>query len=630
MRIAVAIVFAVLSVAPAAARPNPFPRAVLNEKSVAHWKFNGTKDGWQIHERARGEVAEQSWKLACDSNDPILLSSRFEGRGMLQFSVRMRATGSGPGQVFWLSDKQPGAAEERSARFDILSDGKWHTYQVNLPTATLTNHLRFDPIVAAGTVELDWIEVKEIQLHPLEIERTELIEGAIRVHLRNHGDTELSCSSGGQEFALAAKSTSQQDISKPLNIARPYGLAKLQFLVDGLPTVERRMVIIDSRVEGDWLPLGKDSNFLVAKDGSGVRLMRGGKVVGNIAPLVWNRQDVPQLKLEEHGAGRISFTGEGVQRLSLTLDKNDLIVELQSERDWESPVVRVLGTLEQGLLAGVEHLGRGESSSSTIDLHGPEHDRFETNPLNLTMPLMAVVTERASVAMLWQNNSAQPAFAVPNFVDGAPDHRMALKGAAGPVRIRVGDSFAAGERLEDIVLWAVQHRGGLPELPVRPRNSAAQESFIYECLTKSEIRAADGRWYHAMIAGGKYLPAQPHYFGDVASAMFRMDGAVPNYRPLGAGGSHIRNDAVFFLTGQAANWYRQKRLAAEGMYGKQLPDGSYRYDGEFRGGHFENTASGHCARSAVAILEYAKCSADQKAISVGCKTLDYMKRFRTP
>ena len=109
--------------------------------------------------------------------------------------------------------------------------------------------------------------------------------------------------------------------------------------------------------------------------------------------------------------------------------------------------MRALGLLEQGLLAGVEHLGRGERSSSDIDIHGPEHIRFAPDPFHVTMPLMSFVTELGSVAMNWTETSLQPTFAAPNFVDGTPDHRMSLRGRSIEASIHFGGSFADGAQI---------------------------------------------------------------------------------------------------------------------------------------------------------------------------------------
>ena len=62
----------------------------------------------------------------------------------------------------------------------------------------------------------------------------------------------------------------------------------------------------------------------------------------------------------------------------------------------------------------------------------------------------------------------------------------------------------------------------------------------------------------------------------------------------------------------------------------QRPDGSFRYDGKYRRGHFEDTASGYCGNFAVILLEHARATGDKAALQAGIKSLEFMKRFRTP
>jgi hypothetical protein len=62
----------------------------------------------------------------------------------------------------------------------------------------------------------------------------------------------------------------------------------------------------------------------------------------------------------------------------------------------------------------------------------------------------------------------------------------------------------------------------------------------------------------------------------------------------------------------------------------QQPDGSYRYDGRYRRGHFENTASGFCARPAYQLLEHAYYTGNEESLAAGLRALEYLQRFRTP
>jgi hypothetical protein len=69
---------------------------------------------------------------------------------------------------------------------------------------------------------------------------------------------------------------------------------------------------------------------------------------------------------------------------------------------------------------------------------------------------------------------------------------------------------------------------------------------------------------------------------------------------------------------------------ARGIIAEQRPDGSFRYNGEFRRGHFEDTASGYCAARAVQLLEHARLTGDAASLQAGLKALEFMKHFRDP
>ena len=73
------------------------------------------------------------------------------------------------------------------------------------------------------------------------------------------------------------------------------------------------------------------------------------------------------------------------------------------------------------------------------------------------------------------------------------------------------------------------------------------------------------------------------------------------------------------------------RLAgARAIMAEQKPDGSFRYEGQYRRGHFEDTASGYCATRAVELLEAARLTGDAASLEAGVKALEFMKHFRDP
>jgi hypothetical protein len=114
------------------------------------------------------------------------------------------------------------------------------------------------------------------------------------------------------------------------------------------------------------------------------------------------------------------------------------------------------------------------------------------------------------------------------------------------------------------------------------------------------------------------------------STIWRLRGKAPESETLVPGGAHVRNDAAYFVTGRAAAWLAQRRAEARHLAAAQRPDGSYGYEGRFRRGHFEDTASGICALSALKLLDFAWLTGDEEALAAGLRALEYMKRFRTP
>jgi hypothetical protein len=140
----------------------------------------------------------------------------------------------------------------------------------------------------------------------------------------------------------------------------------------------------------------------------------------------------------------------------------------------------------------------------------------------------------------------------------------------------------------------------------------------------------NGGWFHAVVPGVRATGQRGAPFADFVSAIFRLTGQLPDMPSLQMGGAHVRNSASYFLRGQVDQWTRIVNAEAEQLRRAQAEDGSYRYDGEFRRGHFENTASGVCARPAQVLLEHAGYTGSRESLAAGLKTLDFMRRFRTP
>jgi hypothetical protein len=176
--------------------------------------------------------------------------------------------------------------------------------------------------------------------------------------------------------------------------------------------------------------------------------------------------------------------------------------------------------------------------------------------------------------------------------------------------------------LEEQILWAVRKRG-LPPLPQPPRSWEQQRELCLMALDGP--LKTDAGWGHCAEAN---WPRHP--YADMASTVWRLTGQTPVLPQLVPGGAHVPNDSIYFVTNRAEQWLDTKKSQVQGILSRQQPDGSFRYEGKYRRGHYEDTASGFCALPASQLLEYARLTGDHTALQAGLRALEYMKRFGEP
>ncbi len=627
---------ALCTATPDAPQINPLPRAVLTE-TIHQWDFEQDTEGWAAENQCTVAAEDGLLQIASTGNDPFLHCGVDLPGGPLMLVMRVKCQTAGPGRIFWTTDRLPGRNEQQAVNIALQHDGQWHETSATFLAPGSLRDLRFDPGVAPGTCEIDWIRLVRRLPHPLVIRRVDRVGNEVRFEINNDSPKPVKLSVDGQPTEIDANASTM--IARPLVAQRPLERVSIDVRCGKYPPLERIVFVCHDDVEGDWIvvPSGKAPNRAtaagippspqpspggggslvtrVARDGSAARIERDGVLVARLAPLVHCDGKLPELKL----AGRtpaLRFEGNGVA-VSVAQDGDEINVSIDADRACEGPVVRAVGSLEQGLLAGLEYLGKGERSSSKLDIETPEHLRFAPDRLKVTMPLMSFVTDRASVAMTWSDMTLQPIYATPNFFDAADDHRMGLRGKRINATIRVG-----GGPLTETIRWAVEKQG-LPPLPKPPRTAKQQQEFCMQAFN-GPLKTEAG-WGHCVQERWGRQP-----FADIASAVWRLSGEVPDLPRIVPGGGHVRNDAIYFVTGRAEEWLAHRKREAQSFIARQQSDGSYRYDGEYRRGHFENTASGVCARPAAMLLEHARATGDKAALEAGLRTLEYMKRFRTP
>ncbi len=593
---------------------SPVERPVIRTEQVARWNFDGGAEGWAAQNHCQLSARDSRLMVKAAGHDPYFHRPVNLPGGQIVLSMRLKSDSAERVAVYWTTDQSPERGEDKSTSFPVKADGQWQECSVRFTAPGRLTNLRLDPGNDAGETEIDWIRVVREELHPITVDRVETERNLVRFLLKNHGSAPITVTAASKPYTVAAGG--EVTVERPIDASHPLEVAGIEVQAPNLPPVRRSIFLHHEAAQTDWIerPL-ENGKLQIARDGTVARIHRQGQFVAAIAPLVHCGGEIPSLRLVEQQPV-VRFDAAGVALAIGTAD-DEVRISIQSDRECEGPVVRALGPLEQGLFAGLEYLGKGEHSSSKLDVETEEHLRFAPDPMKVTFPLMAFVTDRASVAMTWTDMQLQPVYATPNFVDATDDHRMAIRGRRIEAAVRV-----AGGTLEETIHWYTKTRG-LPPLPEPPRSKPDQWKLCLAGLN-GPLRTEAG-WGHCAEDHWKRAPHADH-----ASTIWRLTGEAPDLPRLVPGGAHVPNDAIYFVTGRAAEWLDVQKQRVRGSLQQQRPDGSFRYEGKYRRGHFEDTASGFCARPAWVLLEYAYHTGDREALDAGLRTLEFMKRFRTP
>ncbi|NQT53393.1 hypothetical protein HQ576_15145, partial [bacterium] len=348
---------------------NPFPRALIRLERMARWDFEEGAEGWQRPTNCTATFADGMMKVQSKGEDPYIFGPAIQARMPAAVKVRMRARNGGGGAIYWATRESPNYGQDKVASFNIEHDGQWHEYEAALDGAGTLTSIRLDPGNAAGTAEVDWIEISHANLHPLEIEQVETTPERIVAHVRNHADEAMACTVNGGTLNVPAKGV--KTVAVAAKGSRPFEAFVIRVEAKGLPAVTRTVFLHRPKAAGTWAELRSGGlRVLVARDGSGARLLREGQLVAVLCPLVHEQGKMPKLSVTEDADG-VRLEGDGVAA-TVGVTGDEVKVSIAGPREVEGPVLRVLGGVEQGILAGLEYLGKGERSSSKLDIESPE------------------------------------------------------------------------------------------------------------------------------------------------------------------------------------------------------------------------------------------------------------------
>lgn len=651
--------------------PNPNPASTKPIGQATVWRFPDDAKSWRaVRDCVIEETKDDSGRatvFVSKGVDPILVRSIEKQSTEFEVTFVCRAASATSAQLFWDNSGKDRFNEADSRRFELLGDNQWHEYRIRV-TQTGVRSLRFDPADSPVSVEIREMRLQSYQPPELEIPELQWLDNQqLQVRIKSFSKAPIELvvlaeiaggtnEPGGKGNEKSVSIEPNKESTVTLRVpAQSSEADAVRVVAKSTNSIAERTTVRSSAMHQimsgqaadsvlkDWHSIESPSHSLrISPAGSSAILLQRGneaidlRFVACLAPLSWDRQQIERMTVSTSPTSSSNPTESSIKlqsdnsiiELSLSAGKLDIV--RQSKSSAEGPVLRIPGKIEQALLAGVEHLGSGEASSSDIDITTDDRFRYEPPPHHLTMQLAAVVTGSDRIGFRWKDPLLQPVFATPNFFDGAKDTRIALRGSNIAATISLGTGWDAGGRIEDSVVDYIAARG-LPNVAQPTRNADEQDQLNLAGLFQSELYDKERGWYHAILPSSHGMPKSAQWFGDHASAVLALGKSLPVDQGLIArGGSHIANDRWMFLSGRAEQWSQAQTQQLRSLIARQQPDGSVIYDGQWSVGHFEKTSSGQCGMVAEQLMNIAWMTGNVEARQAGLKTLEYCKRFRTP
>ena len=139
---------------------------------VPEWDFetDSYAEGWMPQiQLIDFNVSNGVLSMRSSGNDPYLVSAPVQfsadENGQLRITMKVSSGESTVGQVFFTTDLDKDFNEAKSLVFDVISDGEFHTYDLDMSTVSgwrgLITQIRIDPVASEGrTIEIDRIAIE--------------------------------------------------------------------------------------------------------------------------------------------------------------------------------------------------------------------------------------------------------------------------------------------------------------------------------------------------------------------------------------------------------------------------------------------------------------------------------------
>ncbi|MDR1964957.1 MAG: hypothetical protein LBQ50_14395 [Planctomycetaceae bacterium] len=624
--------------------------AIETEQKLIGLTFETDVHGWQAERFCRAILQNKALCIQAVGGSPFFSRLIDVSGGQMRVVVELRTSTVSTMTASWTTQGSPRRSNDKMITLSLDPDGLWHSYEFAFPISDRLMSFAFQFSAFDGTWEIKSFTVYRRSVHPLKAIRIVPYHYSdengnkremLRYTIQNNASIPLAFQVGNQPEELKLQESQSIDLGVPIKTEGNLSVANLKLCPKEFPEIDYSVFLYKPEGKTDWISkkFGNEKTIEIAPDARMARIWFGDKIVAIIAPIVHRQGVIPVLALEstemplrfKSPDTELEIRVENESLRFLIEDKtvpNSVQNSVSNSVPLESPVVRIFGTLQSGLLPGVEFLGAGDVSSSAIDIEEPYNDRSEPNPLWITMPMALLGTDQGSVMLRWNNMKLQPRLASPNHFDRTDDHRISLMGSSIDVTLDFWEP--TGDLAVIQALRRYFKERGLPEPLAAPRSSEEQRLLHLQAL-RGVLQMEDGlQWGYA---------AEPEWqrksFADMLSTLVRLEEAGHDYRLLKpteivSGGADIANDAIYFLTGRIEEWKKTREDAVQSILVLRNPDGSFLHRTRFTEVEASMTSFGYTAIRTLEIMELVRLTGNRELFEKIRQSLDYLKRCDVP
>jgi hypothetical protein len=622
------------------------------EQKVAEMIFETDVHGWQAERFCRAILRDKVFFIQAVDGLPFLSRKMDVLGGQIRIVVEIRTSTVSTVTASWTTQGSPRRSNDKMKTLSLNSDGTWYSYEFNFPISDRLTSFTLQFSTSDGTWEIKSFTIYRRSMHPIKVLRIVPYQhtdenrnnrNMLRYTIQNNALVPLTFYVGHQPEELKLQESKSIDLGVPIKTEGNLAVANLRLRSKDFSEIDYSVFLYKPEGKTDWITKTFDQTktIEIAPNARMARIRFGEKIVAIIAPIVHRYGVIPVFNpASDSTENSFHFESPDVD-LKIRIENQSLRFLIKDKTSPENqallnfepiegPVVRIFGTLQSGLLPGVEFLGQGDVSSSTIDIEEPYNDRSKPNPLWMTMPIALLGTDQGSVLLRWNDMKLQPKLASPNYFDQTDDHRIGLIGSEIDVTLNFWEPVHSKDSAVIRALRYYINERGFPEPPDAPRNSEEQRLLNLQALRGPLQMENDLQWGYAIEPEWQRKP-----FADMLSTFVRLDEAGQDNRlikptEIVSGGADIANDAIYFLTERIEEWKNTREKAIQSIFILRNPDGSFLHQTRYPEVESLRTSFGYSAIRTLEIMEFVRLTGNRELFEKIRQSLEYLKHCEVP